>query len=246
MRNHKSIPSAHAWLACVLAAAACSSSDPMPSSEALGSALENPIIACQSRFNACPRATPSQALQCDATMRTCLQGVASWLQQSRQLLQQCSVDAEKCRIAKPGAGSELCRMQFESCITPLFSSGEDAGIDDDGGAPTGVAGSGAAGSGMKHPSGPSSGTAGRGPGLAPGFPTFPPLPGLPTRPIQPGLPFGSGSTMAAGSGAPTAAAGAPTNCMSDMLQCMVPPGANLGDCAMHARECLRQGAGARP
>lgn len=139
-------------------------------------ALERPFEACQERFETC-RVTPgADPAACQASMRMCLEEVATWMRESRALIERCRAEAAQCRISQPGPQSRACDEQFEVCVAPAFQPGasdEDAGVpaEQDAGAsePSGAAGA----------AGP--GTAGRGglgrrPRLPPRIPTMPTTP----------------------------------------------------------------------
>jgi hypothetical protein len=149
---------------------ACGEESALPQQQPLTAALERPFEACQERFETCRVAPGADPAACQASMRGCLEEVATWMQKSRALIEMCRAEATQCRISQPLPQSSMCDQQFEACVAPAFQPGasdEDAGVpaDHDAGAPP--------------PADP--GAAGRGPG--PGRPRLPPrVPMIPTQP----------------------------------------------------------------
>lgn len=212
---------------CVVAVGACSSpaQDPAPS---YGSALENPIVACQGEYDHCRLGPGADIAQCQASMRTCLTSVAQWVQESRMLLEQCREQLVQCRSAR-GDTPAQCQTKFDACIAPAFrpgTNGEDAGVDEDAGVGRRYpGGERTAGAGAPPVAGRSPGAAGRGGSAAPRGPGFPTLPG------------------AAGSGGLFQTPG--DTCNAGLFQCIAAGGDPL-QCATQARECLRSGFGLLP
>jgi hypothetical protein len=219
------------WATCLVLGAGCGSQEP-DSTGALQLSLENPIIACQEQNETCQRAPGTSPEKCRASMQKCLTSVATWVAESRRLLEQCRAKAFDCRRTHLGTAASICETQFDQCIAPAFRPREeDAGVEEDAGARMPPRG----------PRGPSAGAA------APVAGAPAPIAGAPSAPI-------AGSSAAAGSGgrssvptspftfpliAPTAPADA---CGTELLKC-VATGTGLDSCAMQARECLRASFG---
>jgi hypothetical protein len=185
-------------------------------------ALERPFEACEARYETCRVSPTTEPAACQDSMRNCLREVATWMQQSRALIEKCREQAAQCRISQPTQALS-CNDQFESCVAPAFqpgaSSDDDAGVpDQDAGATTtpSTPTEGAAGSISPPPVAGSGGSAG---GEAPTTPPTTP-PGLP-----PTLPMPGSAT-------------ASDACRSELLECLT-PSADLAACATRARECLR-------
>lgn len=175
----------------------------------LTAALERPFEACQERFETC-RVTPgADPAACQASMRGCLEEVATWMQKSRALIEMCRAEAAQCRVSQPLPPSRACDDQLEACVAPAFQPGasdEDAGVpsDQDAGASAPMGAAGSAGD---------PGAAGRGPGRG--------RPGLPPRvPTIPTLPTPADA------------------CRGELLECLT-PSADLAACATRAQQCLR-------
>jgi hypothetical protein len=158
------------------ALAACGQESSPAQQQPLIAALDGPLDACQERFETCRLSPSADPAACQASMRACLEGVATWMEQSRALIEMCRVEAGECLVSQPGPqGAFTCQQQYQSCVAPAFqpgSSDEDAGVadQDDAGATTGAAGG-----------SPDPGTAGSGGGR---FPRRLP-PRVPTQPTAP-------------------------------------------------------------
>ena len=188
---------------------ACGEESASQQQQPLTAALERPFEACQERFETC-RVTPgADPAACQASMRGCLEEVATWMQKSRALIEMCRAEAAQCRVSQP-LQSRVCDEQLEACVAPAFQPGasdEDAGVpsDQDAGASTPTGAAGAAGD---------PGAAGRGPGRGR-------RPGLPPRvPMIPTLPTPADA------------------CRSELLECLS-PSADFAACATRAQACLR-------
>jgi hypothetical protein len=199
-------------LACALGlsvVAACRQ-ESSPPQQALSSALERPLEACQEQDEAC-RLSPTldPAAACQDSVRTCLQSVASWMQESRALIEKCREESAQCLISQPTEALS-CNDQFEGCVAPAFqpnaASAEDAGASDkDAGVTTTIPVTQEAAGSTSPPPVAGSGGSSEPTGLPP------PLPGSDT---------------------------AADACLSELQECLT-PGADLIACAEYARTCLR-------
>lgn len=251
-----------AMLASLLGVASCTTSEPAPEANAAtGSALENPIAACQSELATCQQ---TGRPGCQDEMRACMVAFADWLRAVQEGIGACRERAAQCAVG--GTNPLMCRGDYDRCVMSLADEPGDA--DEDAGVPVATAGAGGAAGGAAGAGGAGRGWGGPGRGGFPGaagrgglpFPPGPGLPGLPGRP-GPGFPgapaTGSG---AAGSTAPAAGsgglagpgglpglprgpgAGAEMQCLDALAACMS-SGGDLMKCADDARQCLRS---ARP
>jgi hypothetical protein len=191
--------------------AACGQDSSTEQNQPLSAALERPFAVCQERFETCQVAPGADPVACQASMRTCLESVATFMQQSRALIENCRTEATQCSISQPSPESLACQEQLEVCVAPAFRPGasdDDAGApvntDEDTGVSVGAVGAtGAAGA-------PAPGAAGSSAG-----------------PSRPGL-----TPRVPGTLTPADA------CRSELLECLT-PSADLVQCATRARECVR-------
>jgi hypothetical protein len=174
-------------------------------------ALERPFEACQERYETCRVSQNPDPAACQESMRKCLQSVATWMQESRALIEKCRGEAAQCRVSQPTDLSG-CNDQLESCVAPAFRPGvsdEDAGVSDDDAGVTTTAPSapteGGAGTTSLPPTTPTAGAGGQPPELPPTLP---------------------GRTTASDA------------CRGQLLECLTPSADPIA-CATRARECLR-------
>jgi hypothetical protein len=224
------------WATCLVFGTGCGSQEPDRAGE-IQLSLENPIIACQAQFDDCQAVPGASADKCRASMQSCLTSVATWVAESRRLLEQCRGQVIQCRRSNLGRAAAMCETQFDQCIAPAFRPREeDAGVDDDDAGVrtpsrrtprTPSAGNPATPSaGAAAPSAGASGAAGRPPAVA----------GSGARASSASVPV---SPFVFPALAPTAPADA---CGGELLECLA-SGTNLDSCATHARECLRASFG---
>jgi hypothetical protein len=160
-----------------LVAAACGD-QPQEQLGATASALELPIVDCQTAQATCliGAKSPQDALQCNSTFGKCLLDAGPKLVGIDLAVADCQIKAQQC-VLKGGVSAVAgCRTQFEACVN-------GAGDSDD--------------AGVAMPTQPGAGSFPGLPGLPGsngGRPTFPGFPGM--NGMSPGLP-GAGSAPGA-------------------------------------------------
>src|SRR5262245_32968081 len=116
-----------ATLASVLGVAACTTSEPASEAQLpAGSALENPIAACESERASCQQRAGAG---CEDQMRACLTAFADWLRAVQTGVDACRESAAQCAVR--GTSPAVCRSEFDRCVMTLVD--EPGGADDDAG-----------------------------------------------------------------------------------------------------------------
>jgi hypothetical protein len=192
-----------------------SKSDAFDRPEGLSSALENPIIDCQTAAADCVvNASDLDArIACNDTLAQCQQDAATKAQNIAQQVEACRADGRVC--LRNGTDHETCRDNYEACAQAALNGGgasADAGTaSDDAGSSTDLP---SLDGGVSLPGHPGQGSPG--------------LPGLP------GLGLGGVDAGSALDNLPE-----PVKCTIELRLCIAIDPISAGQCADDARICLQ-------